>query len=74
MHGNQWEWCLDWSKYEYEDAASVDPKDPDSGGDRIHRGGGWQSGPQTCQSTYRDATRPDTGIELIDFRVLVKPK
>lgn len=52
MHGNNWEWCLDW----FGDLTSnvTDPKGPTSGGWRIFRGGSWYYyGADACQNTYR---------------------
>ena len=52
MHGNNWEWCLDW----FGDLTSnvTDPKGPKSGGWRIFRGGSWHYyGADACQNTYR---------------------
>jgi formylglycine-generating enzyme required for sulfatase activity/murein DD-endopeptidase MepM/ murein hydrolase activator NlpD len=40
MHGNVWEWCLDW-KGAYPAGSVNDPKGPSSGSFRVVRGGGW---------------------------------
>ena len=56
MHGNVWEWCLDWSGAVAEEAV-CDPCGPDSGNGRILRGGCWISGfsgfARECASGYR---------------------
>lgn len=56
MHGNVWEWCLDWSG-EYGGNA-VDPKGAD-GVSRRQRGGAWNYNSSiTCRSAYRSGDRP----------------
>ena len=61
MHGNVFEWCLDW----YGNlAGGTNPKGPSSGTGRVIRGGGWIVDPVNCTSSYRfdpdpgHATRP----------------
>ena len=52
MHGNVWEWCLDfWG--DYPSGAVTDPRGPDRGSRRVIRGGGWNSLAQACRSTDR---------------------
>ena len=50
MHGNVWEWCLDWNgTLSY----GTDPKGPSSGSDRVGRGGSWKNGVANCTSSNR---------------------
>jgi len=50
MHGNAWEWCLDWyGSLTY----GVDPSGALSGTERVVRGGCWYDDASICTSFYR---------------------
>ena len=70
MHGNVWEWCLDWDG----DLSNgvVDPQGPSSGTDRVLRGGSWNSNLGTCAASYRYALNPSYVYSSYGFR-LVRP-
>ena len=54
VHGNAWEWCADWYAADYYKASPPeDPKGPDSGTDRVLRGGSWYVGPNFSRSAFR---------------------
>jgi sulfatase modifying factor 1 len=57
MHGNVWEWCQDW-KGDYPAGAVRDPRGPDSGADRVVRGGGWYFDAWLCRSAVRGGDGP----------------
>ena len=57
MHGNVWEWCLDWHG-DYPSGAVTDPMGPDRGSDRVIRGGGYVGPAGDCRS----ANRANTGL------------
>ncbi len=58
MHGNAWEWCLDWYQADLGTAAVTDPVGPASGGARVRRGGSWNNYAQGCRSADRDYYPP----------------
>lgn len=51
MHGNVYEWCLDYFKAYSGDA--TDPTGPESGFFRVCRGGCWNGSAQDCRSAKR---------------------
>ena len=67
MHGNVFEWCLDW--YGTYPGAVSDPKGATSGSSRVTRGGSWYSNADRCRSAFRgNAPRADV-YSNIGFRV-----
>jgi len=74
MHGNAWEWCADWydGKY-YANANNRDPAGPDSGTQRVLRGGGCNDDPRNCRSACRGRYFPDFRGLFQGFRVVVVP-
>ena len=84
MHGNVYEWCLDWEPNPYEPCGTtpvVDPVGALSGNFRITRGGAWHSqyfvnaacGAQYCRSASRFDPNPRVGKDYYGFRVLCLP-
>jgi formylglycine-generating enzyme required for sulfatase activity len=71
MHGNVYEWCLDWYG-PYNLAESVDPMGPKSGDRRVVRGGCWFFDSRFCRSAYRGDTRaPNEGYNDLGFRIVL---
>jgi len=68
MHGNVWEWCLDWyGSYGY--GAQTDPAGPAEGTCRVLRGGSAPSSAALCRSTQRRFSPPGTSDEYYGLRV-----
>ena len=69
MHGNVWEWCLDWSGGAL---SGNDPVGSSSGSCRVFRGGGWHFNAGYCTSSFRYIDDPSDSDYNIGFR-LVRP-
>jgi len=71
-HGNVWEWCADWYG-DYPKGAVTDPTGPDSGTDRVMRGGCYNNNPNLCRSARRGFNYPGSRNDFhgIGFRVVV---
>ena len=74
MHGNVWEWCLDWKFSDLGSSAVTDPKGPNSGFYRVVRGGSWNSSARGCRSANRDGNRPSDNRSYGGFRVILLPQ
>lgn len=73
MHGNAWEFCLDWYQEKLQDLdnPSLDPVGPLSGTERIVRGGGCNITDRKCRSASRASWGPDVNCPYFGFRLTV---
>ena len=74
MHGNVWEMCTDrYAKDYYSASPQNDPAGPESGLNRINRGGCWFSFEKFCRSACRFRNAPDYRYNNLGFRVVIVP-
>jgi formylglycine-generating enzyme required for sulfatase activity len=78
MHGNVWEWCLDWYADDinaHGGAVNIDSTTPAntlsgaSGATRVRRGGGWNSSAGYCRPAFRFYGTPTLRNSGIGFRL-----
>jgi uncharacterized protein (TIGR02996 family) len=70
MHGNVWEWCLDWyGEYYDSKGGKEDPRGLESGTSRVQRGGSWYGEPGHCRAAYRSRNGPPDRFSNFGFRV-----
>ena len=67
MHGNVWEWCLDWDG-PYFGGRVTDPKGAPSGTFRVRRGGGWNDEADYARSAFRNFNGPAFRSNIVGFR------
>lgn len=70
LAGNVFEWVGDWFG-PYAADESADPVGPDSGMQRILRGGSWYYHPARTRGAARDAVPPDRRLDSFGFRCVV---
>ena len=76
MLGNVWEMCSDWYAEDYYGISPViDPTGPNSGKDRVIRGGSWSRDSWCCRSASRFFIDPSSSRDNVGFRLaLVRSK
>ncbi|MCL2215277.1 MAG: SUMF1/EgtB/PvdO family nonheme iron enzyme, partial [Treponema sp.] len=75
MSGNVSEWVWDWfasykDSYYSTSAAARNPMGPDTGTERVRRGGGWSNAAGNVRTVVRNSDTPDTANWVVGFRVV----
>jgi formylglycine-generating enzyme required for sulfatase activity len=67
MAGGVWQWCWDRSG-PYQPGLQTDPRGPNSGSERIYRGGSWNTSAFYCRTSIRIGIAPDYRYYNVGFR------
>jgi formylglycine-generating enzyme required for sulfatase activity len=74
MHGNAGEWCWDYhAKDYYATSPRNDPRGPDTGTQRVIRGGSWLTTEANARSACRFGQTPEESKDFVGFRVARNP-
>ena len=68
MSGNVWEWC--WDRYGESSGSSTDPVGPQSGVNRVWRGGSWGTSPAYARLANRSESTPDERYGYLGLRLV----
>ncbi len=72
MSGNVSEWCQDWYA-PYTNQSQQDPQGPNSGTEKVIRGGNVQDEQTNCRITVRKHATPETHTAFVGFRLVLQP-
>ena len=72
MSGNVWELCSDWYG-NYSSSSQTNPTGPNSGSDRVFRGGSWNCNAGYCRSSFRNKLIPVIRLFTLGLRLVLVP-